>query len=734
MDKEKKTPSECNHENNPGITRRGFLKVGAAVAGGAAMAPTIKSSAGESTSSKVPPKGIDREVDSCCQFCQVRCTTKVQVKDGRVINVYGNPGNIWTGGSMCPKGQSLVELTYSPHRILYPLLRDGNDWKRISYGEALDMVADRILKIKKEFPKDYAHRVALFAPLWDCHESEIVSEMALHLAGFPDVCSPGDACIGSSATTLRLCLGGGGSTTTLDEMKNARMVLLWGANIADMYPPYIRWIDQARSSGVEMVYLDPRKTATSKHCNEQLMPRPGTDGALALGLIRILIRENLYDRDYVTSHVNGFDDLISAAEKYTPQRVAEITWIPKDAILDLAGRIGRSKRTILWMGGSLSRYTNSMQTVRILIALQAITGNLSGKGRGIMNVQGGKPTDGEVFNETYRTPDLASRLNLRKVLYNMDRKQVQLLLLNSSYRRYPDANKVKEAIAKVDFVVYRGFFMDEEAKLSDLIIPGTMLFESAGSQYGAQRQVVWRNKAIEPLGETSEDWRFYADLGRKIGAGAFPDVNSSEEIYELFRKSEPFWAGLTLERLKNNPTGISWPCPSVDHPGTKGDLYADGRFFTPDGKVDLVVRGLGKVTWSEPKGSPEGEKKKSPEFPLIFTQGKVVQHWQHTYTNWSGYMAQFSEGNFVQVNPTTAHDLGITDSDWVWVETPLGRLKARAHVSEMILPGVVWMPSHPSPATPFPGNSGQTLNTIIPFYWDKVSAQFNGFGCRLTKV
>ncbi|MBW2092457.1 MAG: molybdopterin dinucleotide-binding protein, partial [Deltaproteobacteria bacterium] len=121
------------------------------------------------------------------------------------------------------------------------------------------------------------------------------------------------------------------------------------------------------------------------------------------------------------------------------------------------------------------------------------------------------------------------------------------------------------------------------------------------------------------------------------------------------------------------------------------------------------------------------------EFPLIFTQGKVVHHWQQTYTGWSSYMAQFSEGNYVQAHPKTVQELGVKNGEWVYVETKLGKIKARLKITEAILPGVVWTPSHPTPVSPFSGNLGDTINTIIPDYWDKVSAQFNGFGCRLVK-
>ena len=575
--------------------RRQFLKAGAvatgALATGSLAGPSAVKGMGQVQETSAPNR-IDREVMSCCQFCQVRCTTLVQVKDDKVVNVYGNPGNTWTKGGMCPKGQSLVELANSPHRLLYPLKREGDAWKRISYAEALETVANRILKVKEEFPDEYAHRVALFAPLWESHESEIAAQMALWMAGFPEICSSGDTCIGNSATALRICLGSALSPTTLDEVLNAQTLVLWGANIAETYPPYVRWIDSAREKGVKVIYIDPRRTPTSNHSDTQISARPGTDGALILGLIRFLIHENLYDRDYVARYVNGFKELAASAEPYTPEVVSKITWVPAEKMVELAKTLARSKQTIVWMGGSLSRFTNAIQTVRAIVALQALTANLSGPGKGIMNMQGGKPGGLEVLEEKIRARhlretlqekflarDLAGALGYRKVLYGMLQKRVKVLLLNSSYRRYPDANRVRKGISNVDFVVYRGFFMDEEAQLAHLIIPGTMAFESSGSQYGAQRQLVWRNKAVPAPGETVEDWRFYTDLGKKINKETFPPVNSPEEIFELVRQNSPTWTGLTAGTFEKGPHGriVALPCGRTS--GYAGDPLPGQPFF-----------------------------------------------------------------------------------------------------------------------------------------------------------
>ncbi len=276
--------------------------------------------------------------------------------------------------------------------------------------------------------------------------------------------------------------------------------------------------------------------------------------------------------------------------------------------------------------------------------------------------------------------------------------------------------------------------MDEEAKVSDLIIPGTMNFESEGSQYGLNRQVVWREKVIEPLGETVPEWRFYVDLGRLMHGSAYPPVQSPADIYELMRGMSPTWGGMSLERVKASPSGIVWPCPSPDGKDGRGTLFKDARFWTKSGKVELDIPGLGPLAWEEPTGSPLGEDGDPKKFPLIFTQGKVVHHWQQSVTTWSRYMAQFSDGNSVQIHPETAKALNLAEGNSALLETEVGRMPVKVKITDAVLPGVVWTPSYPDPGSGVSGNAGQPVNSIIPGNWDKGGAQHNGFGCRLTKA
>ena len=719
---------------NVRISRRNFLKASAATVGAVSIG-----SAGSGNNllaaAPSPENAIAHERESVCPFCQTRCTLKVQIKDGRVVNVYGNSENYWTEGAMCPKGKSLVELTHSPHRILYPLLREGSSWKRISYEKAVDMVASRIMQIKETHPDDFAYRLALFMPLWDTFEAELMAKLSLTMAGFPNHHSPGDGCISNTSTALSITLGSGTSPSTLNEALDTELLVLWGCNVSEIYPVYIKWIDRIRNQGVKIIYIDPRQTPTSNFADSQIMLRPGTDGALALGAIRYIIKNDLHDKHYIDAYVNGFEGLAKSCEPYTVRHVSEVTWLAEEEIRRFYEAIGERRRTMIWMGGSLSRNTNGINCVRGIIALQAITNNLTGAGKGLMTVRGGKPGGEEEFLEHYAPEDLAVKLHVRKSIFLMDKGNVDLLLLNGASRRYPDSEKTRRAIQKVGFVVYRGFFMDEETELADLIIPPVFGFESEGSVYGAQRQIVWRNQAIAPIGECVPDWQFYRDLGRKLHGDKFPRVETPSDIYNLFQSGIASWRGLTLERLKNHPTGITWPCESEDDDRRVG-LYEGNNFQTENKKVNLYNRLAGPIEWEECKGSPIGKDadKKSKAYPLIFMQGKVVQHWQHTMTNWSALLSEMSEGNVIKVHPDTVAPLDIRDGDTAVLETVTGEMEARIKVTTEIRPGVVFTISHPSPASPYKGNQGVSINSIIPAYWDKAGAQFNGFGCRLRKI
>lgn len=718
------------------FSRRAFLKGGLAATVSAALIGLPPGVTAAEAARKPAASQPLRRAKGYCPFCQVRCTYHALVQGNTIREIEGDAANRWTGGGMCPKGLSMLELVQSPHRLVRPMRKIEGAWREIGYEDALSLIAETITASAQKHGRAAGERAALTMPLWDCRESELSALMLMRLMGAAATMPAGEVCISSASQALAMLTGSGLSTTTVDEILNTQTLILWGANLSETYPVYSRWLEKARSAGVRILYVDCRRTPTSVWADAQYRPLPGTDGALLLGACRAVFSAGLRDRAGVEALSIGLESLEQGAAPWTLEKVAAATGMAPFEVDDLYRHIVASERTVIWMGGSLCRYANGMQTVRTLLSLQALTGNLIGKGRGVMGMEAGKPEGEKEFVDAVCGPSSANPVNFRRLLASMKRGNLDVLFLNSSYRRYPDCNAVAAAISKVaekGLVVYRGHFHTEEMDVANLFIPATFGPESSGTHYGAEKHVVWRERIVDAPGACVPDWKFYSDLGRRVFPEKYPSFQEPEELAERFRNSVHGWKGITLERLRQSPDGVLWPLPETDSVERTGSIFTEGRYLTEDGKFPFALSLLGPYQWTPPKGSPLGPEKREA-FPLILIQGKIAAQWQQTLTNTVERLAQFSHGRYVLVHPDTARALGIADNDEVALTTELGSIPARAEVTDAIRPGVVFTPSHFMGSSPCPETRSAPVNTILPNAWDRVSAQFNGGGCTLKKI
>ena len=330
-------------------------------------------------------------------------------------------------------------------------------------------------------------------------------------------------------------------------------------------------------------------------------------------------------------------------------------------------------------------------------------------------------------------PAKDSGVNFRRLLNTMKKGNLDVLFLNSSYRRYPDCTGVAEAIKKVGFVVHRGFFKTEEMDVADLFVPAAFGPESAGSHYGAEKQVVWRDKCVDAPGSCVPDWQFYRDIGRKLAPETYPDFTGPEELSERFRNTVPSWKAMSVSRMRQSPDGLIWPQPEEGVQERIGTVFTSGTYATENGKIPLDLKLMGAFGWTPPKGNPHGADA-DKEYPLVLTQGKVVTQWQQTMTNFAASLAQFSRGRYVLVHPDTAKPLGIAHGDTVRIKTATGSVEAVAELTASIRPGIIFTPSHFTGTSPHAATRSKPINAILPNYWDRVSAQFNGVGCTLEKA
>ncbi len=715
-------------------SRRNFLKLGAALlagGAGAAMLPEPRRASAMGAGKPLPPPV---GVKSYCPFCQVRCTYTAQVRDGKVESLIGESGNPWTKGSMCPKGMSLVELISSPHRITEPMLRQADgSFKRIPYEEAIALVAQKVKECKEKNGPKAGDRIAMTAPLWDCRESELAAAMTMHAAGSVHILPAGEVCISSASNMLGLMTGINTSTTTVNETCNSTTLVLWGANLNELYPPYSEWLNKARQAGVNIIYLDPRKTRTSQWASTQLQPRPGTDGCLAMGAMRYIFENNAYDEEKALALIPELDLLKEDTASYTPDVVAGHTGVSPQEQEAFYKALAGSERTIIWLGGSLSRYTNGIQSLRAIMLLQGLRDNMVGPGKGLLTMEGGKPGGEDEFEEHLFGVDNRPKMNFRRLRMAMERGNLDVLFLNSSYRRYPDSKGVRAALEKVPFIVHRAFFLTEESEVAHLIVPASFGLESAGSHFGAEKQAVWRDKAVDAPGSCVPDWQFYRDVGMKLDPDHYFNFKDPEDLFQKFVSIVPSWKGITLERLRKAQGGMVWPMYAEGDPEQLGSSFRDGKLLTADGTMPVKDRVFGRITWDPPKGNPFG-KDRDEKYPLVFMQGKVLTHWQQTLTNFSSALAQFSSGRYVNVHPETAQQFGLKQGDQVLIETATGSVEARLEVLDTIIPGIIFTPSHFTRSAPYPQNRSEHINSIVPNFWDRISSQTNGVGCTLKKV
>lgn len=713
-------------------SRRGFLKCAVAAVATGAVLGGAKASRAIGYDKPVP--GQTETGKGFCPFCQVRCTYTAHLEDGKIVSLEGEKNNHWTGGAMCPKGMSMVELLQSPYRVVEPMrkLPDGS-WEKISYDQAVQIVVDAMEKVRKEHGAKAADRVAITMPLWDCLESEIAALMAIRCTGSVCALPPGETCVSTASIMLGNMIGVNSGSVQVDELPKAKTIVLWGANVSDLYPVYSRWLMEARKAGADIIYIDPRITRTSRWATTQLRPIPGTDGVLARGAIRYVLDHPDHNEERARFHIEDYEVLRDQVQKFTPEFVAKTTGLSPEEIDNFYKAIAESPAMIGWIGGSLSRQTNGISTTRAIIILQALTDNLIGDGKGILTFQSGKPGGGDELVDHFFGESKAQKMTARKLRNSMEKGRLDILFLNSSYRRYPDALGMRKAIENVPLVVHMGYFPDEEMEVCNLFIPATFGPETSGTGYGNENQVAWREQLVEAPGTCVPAWKFYRDIGRKLEPEKYPNFESPADLVKLLNEHVPSWKGLTVDRMRNAAT-VSWPVTEVDGPERTGSVFVDGKLLTPNSMMqvqDKVFGGLDK--WEHPKSHPHGNDG-TPDFPLILTQGKELWHWQQTYTNFTNSMGQFSNGRYVSIHPETARALNLQQKDKVKLETSAGALDAWVNVTDTVLPGVVFTPAHFCRTTPIEANNSPSICNILPNNWDRISAQHNGTACRLSKV
>lgn len=698
-------------------------------------------------------------VKSSCRMCHGGCGVLIHVKDGDVMKVSGDPDSPMNKGRLCPKGASSVELLNHPDRLKYPMRRLGargeGRWERISWDEALDSIVSKLKEIIEDFGVE---SIGIGQGTGRRHFDYVVR--FANALGTPNWCEPGCAqCFIPRLNANMLTLGMPFVPDYFGEV-HPQYVLVWGHNPLVSGPDgEIQFtLRDCLERGSRLIVVDPRLSETAQKAELWLQLRPGSDDALALSMLNVIITEGLYDREFVEEWTSGFDQLSERVYRYTPEWAEEITWVPADKIRLAARTFAQAKPATLDWGVAIEHTPNCFQTARAIAMLPALTGNIDVPGGLITGTLpiGLFPYLAERLSEDARVKRLgadefkvlgANGVTLPipaahipamlKAMRTGEPYPVKAFLIFGSNPlvTYANPREVFESLSALDQLVVMDIFMTPTAELADIVLPAATWLEADGVQgypIGVDLHVLAQQKVVR-LWESRQDEEVLAELAGRMGleAGAEP----LEEILDRRLRG----LGLSFEQLKEKG--------SVSPPLVYKKYEQMKMFLTPSGKVELyssILDGLGYDPlpyYEEPPESPLSTPELLGEYPFILITGSRVPYFFHSEHRQVPALRRRHPDPIVQVHPETAKRLGIGDEDWVWIETRRGKIQQKASITDRIDPRVVhvehgwWFPEEEGPEYGVWRSNANILTDNGPPYDPAMGTyQLRALLCRLSKT
>jgi anaerobic selenocysteine-containing dehydrogenase len=684
------------------------------------VSPKIKG-AEKAIESVKAKKSEERMIPTLCSLCgpMPACGLNCYVKDGRLIRVEGMKEAPTNKGTLCPKAFASVQWLYSPQRLKYPLKRVGKKgegkFERISWNKALDIIASK-LKAQKE--KYGPESLAILSPQRRSYSDYLYRFLIAH--GSPNYGHSG-LCFIQAAFGFAYTLGWPRLNREGADYEHANLIVVWGANPAYAATPLgnLRRILDAKERGAKLIVIKPEMQPDAAKADIWVPIRPGTDGALALAMLHVIINENLYDADFVSKWCYGFDKLVPHIQKYTPEWAEPITGLPADQIREIARLYGTTKPACILAGNGFDQTVNSNNAVRAVAILIAITGNLDRPGGNIVPTGSNMPMVKSVHLRERYTQEWVDRLVGPEIASCF---QPFMEGTSSSYYRclnsvltgepYPvraiiapgtqpavitrGSKRVAEALEKLEFFVVIDVMQNSSMPWADVVVPVATMYECDHPFEVMDNWIMARNKVIEPLGDYKSDYEFWLDLAVRMGYGKdFWDGNIEKCMnYQL----ENF--GMTIEELRAHPAGIIYePKPMVYEKYEK--IFAtpstrlSGAPYLPQGKVAIYnttfeENGFNPLPeWVEPPESPTATPELLAKYPLVFFDAHTSDVYNHAWLHNLPYLREIQPDPWVHIHPETAKSRGIENGDWVIVESPHGWIKVKAVYFEGIRPDVV---------------------------------------------
>lgn len=688
----------------------------------------------------------DKLVKTHCCFCGQQCGLQLRVRNNEVIGFEPWDEFPFNRGMLCPKGVKRYLQGSHPDRLLDPLIRTDSGFRKAGWDEALDTTANRLKDLQLKHGPD---SVAVLGG------ASLISEKAYLLGKFARVAMGtrhidynGRLCMVSAGTAYKLALGVDRNPNPWSDIPEAQVVLVAGSNVAECFPITTDYLWRMRDNGGKLIIADPRRTPISRNADLYLPVKPGMDVALFAGILHVVLREGLEDREFIAHHTTGFDEVAEYVKQWDPRRTAEATGVPPESIEKAAMWFGTAERAMALHARGIEHHSHGVENVLSLVNLCLATGNIGRKGAGpnMITGQGNGQGGREHGQKCDQLPgqrhieDPAAREYIAKVwgvqLESLPHAGLTAMEIFEAIHRgeikgllsicfnplvsLPDAGYIREALNKLEFFGIIEFFLSETAHHADVVLAGSLQEEEEGIVCSGEGRVIKINKAVDPPGNARGDARIIVDLAHRLGKGEYFQFPSTREIFEELRVASKGgtadYSGITWERLEKE-MGLFWPVPSEDHPGTPR-LFEGGHFKHPDGKARFLVADV------KPGGDPLDE-----DYPLHLTTGRVVsQFLSGSQTRRIGPLVDQYPEPKVELHPELAAKHGISNGDLVTVTSRRSSVTLPAMVVRTIRPDTVFIPYH------WPGR--KSANNLTHRTLDPRSKipEYKNSACRIAKA
>lgn len=646
---------------------------------------------------------VEQWTRSTCVYCGVGCQMDVGTQNGRVVAVRPAMDSPVNRGHLCVKGRYAFEFNHADDRITSPMLREGDDWRDVSWDEALDHVAEKLTAI---LSRDGADAIGVLGSARATNEENYLAQKFTRVVlGTNNVDCCARVCHTPSAKALKTMLGTGAATNCFDDIERTSAFMICGANPTENHPVVGARIKQAVRKGARLIVVDPRRIELADYADLWLPVRPGHNVELFNAMAFTIIEEGLANRAFMNARVDGFEAFCTLIADYAPEKVAASCGVPAADIRAAARLYANSKPAMCFHGLGMTEHTQGTEGVMTLINLALLTGNLGKPGSGVNPLRGQNNVQGSAqmgcdpsvltgaqsvqddtvrarFEAVWQAPVPAGKgLDLLAMIDASAEGKLKALWAFGYDISLSLANKQRSdnALANLDMVIVQDLFLNETARLfGTVFLPAASVFERDGTFMNSDRRVQRVRASVPPPGDAKPDWWIIQQIAQRMGHAQGFSFDSARAIWDEVRAVWPAGAGLSYGRLEHE--SLNWPCPDDTHPGTP--VLHHGRFAHAE-RTALAC--IPFVSTHEQCNN---------DYPMLLTTGRTLHHFNAGTMTYRTPNRELRPGDTLDISPADARRHGISNGDSICVTSRYGEVVLPALISDRIKEGELFATFH----------------------------------------